>query len=297
MNLSREIRRFGRKAKRYFPDIAFGVGVCLTASGVYHLVKESRNDPGDGALAEINSDWRDAKKNAEGKPAIEKAKILGGVSVTNTCKFVKVYHGPVIEYVVGQALCCGAYTYRRRELIMVENSLAASAAMLAGVQKRIEERFGPDMAHDILYDVRPTQDQHPDGTVDEHTKMLPGEGNDELVFIFNKENRYWARGMTNDQAFQMLKDSLYTLQERYARKSTDILFLNDMRKEVGAPLTAFGQTNGMSKVLNPDGVPSFGWEREDMKHHIRQFVNGEVDWIPIEFSCDGYVLEQLKKEK
>ena len=93
--------------------------------------------------------------------------------------------------------------------------------------------------------------------------------------------------------------TIWYLQQRRNEAQTlfenqGFLFLNDVYKMLGYPLTQAGQILGWLKNSeNGDGYISFGIENID-DENVRMFRNGKVKYVVLDFNVDGPIIDGLE---
>lgn len=300
--MSRNLHKFGFKFKKHSPEILAVAGVVgIVASGVM-ACKASTKLSGviDEAKEQLDQvhDYVE-KEGFSDKYTEEDSKKDTAIIYTQTAvKLVKLY-GPAV--VLGTLSITAMLTSNK---ILRKRNIALAAAYTA-VDKsfkeyrgRVVERFGEELDRELKYNLKAkeieeivTDENGEETTVKKTvTAMDPNDISDYARF-FDESCPNWSKSSFHNQTF--LKQ-----QQNYANdllKAQGYLFLNDVYKMLGIPVTPAGQAVGwIYDEKNPVGDNFVDFGLYDLNDEAKRlFINGHERTILLDFNVDGNIMNMI----
>lgn len=297
--LTRKMGRAGLKLKKHSPEILMAAGIVGTITGTVMACKATLkvND----ILEEHENEMAKIQKviDMDLEYSEEDKKKDTTIIYTKTAvSFAKNYAPAVI--VSGLSLTC----------ILASNNIlrkrnVALAAAYAGIDKafkdyrsRVVERFGEKLDHELRYNIKAVEVEETviDENGEEKTVVNTVEVADPNSFspyciIYDDGCNGWSKDPEENKFFLLQ-------QQNYANeklKSQGYLFLNDIYKALGAPVTKAGQSVGwIYDEKNPIGDNYIDFGILDVNSpKARDFVNGYERNIVLDFNVDGDILDKI----
>ena len=272
--------------------VASGVMACKAStklSGVIEEAKEQLDQVHDYVEKEGFSD----------KYTEEDSKKDTAIIYTQTAvKLVKLY-GPAV--ILGTLSITAMLTSNK---ILRKRNIALAAAYTA-VDKsfkeyrgRVVERFGKELDRELKYNLKAKEieeivtDENGEETIVKKTvtAMDPNDISDYARF-FDESCPNWSKSSFHNQTF--LKQ-----QQNYANdllKAQGYLFLNDVYKMLGIPVTPAGQAVGwIYDEKNPVGDNFVDFGLYDLNDEAKRlFINGHERTILLDFNVDGNIMNMI----
>lgn len=297
----RSLFKAGLKLKKHSPEILVGVGIVGTVTATVMACKatikagdilEEHNAQMDAINAVVEMGCEDYTEEVRKKDT--------AIVYTQTAvKYVKLY-GP--SFALG-ALSIGCIVYSHNILNKRNAALAAAYATIdcsfKDYRGRVIERFGKELDRELKYNIKAQEFERTE--IDEKGKETVVK---ETVNVADDPNTYsdYAR-FFDDGCEGWSKDPEQNLcflkcQQSYANeklKSQGYLFLNDVYKMLGIPVTKAGQCVGwIYDEKNPigDNFVDFGFY-DTNRSKVRDFVNGYERTILLDFNVDGNILDLI----
>lgn len=298
----RTASRIGLKVKKHSPEILVVTGVVGTVAATVMACKATTK--ATDILEEYHYQMDAIHKvseteSPENYSEEDKKKDTAIVYTQTAVKFAKLYGPAIFVGVMSIACILGSH-----KLLTKRN--AALAAAYAGVDTafkeyrgRVVERFGKALDKELRYDIKERDLKEGEVVTDENGNELTGNitvteatiNKSDYAKFFDE----YCTGWTKDPEM-----NLYFLnsQQNYANdklKSQGYLFLNDVYKMLGIPVTKAGQCVGwIYDEKNPvgDNFVDFGiFDMHD--ENARLFVNGYERSILLDFNVDGNILDLI----
>ena len=309
--VSRSFSMFGLKVKKHSPEILMVAGIasgvaatvmaCKASTKVNTVLEKAKdeieviNECGETGecMAEVDGEIVTIPYSAE-----DHKKDLSITYAKTGLEFAKMY-GPAVALGVVSISCILASNG-----IMRKRNMALAAAYMTehtsfkDYRGRLIERFGKELDRELKYNIKSKD-------VDEI--VTDSEGNETVVkktveTAQINENSEYARffdegcaGWTKDP-----EDNLYFLrqQEMWANdklKADGYLFLNDVYKMIGIPVSKAGQQVGwIYDEKHPIGDNRVDFGIYDVHNERkRAFVNGYERSILLDFNVDGVILDYI----
>lgn len=297
----RSLFRAGLKLKKHSPEILVGVGIVGTVTATVMACKATTKA---GDILEEHNTQMDAintvvEMGREDYTEEVHKKDTAIVYTQTAIKFAKLY-GPSIALGV---LSIGCIVYSHNILNKRNAALAAAYATIdrgfKDYRGRVIERFGKELDRELKYNIKAQEFERTE--IDEKGKETVVK---ETVNVADDPNTYsdYAR-FFDDGCEGWSKDPEQNLcflkcQQSYANeklKSQGYLFLNDVYKMLGIPVTKAGQCVGwIYDEKNPigDNFVDFGFY-DTNRTKVRDFVNGYERTILLDFNVDGNILDLI----
>lgn len=300
--MSRNLHKFGFKFKKHSPEILAVAGVVgIVASGVMACKASTKLS---GVIEEAKEQLDQVhdyveKEGFSDKYTEEDSKKDTAIIYTQTAvKLVKLY-GPAV--ILGTLSITAMLTSNK---ILRKRNIALAAAYTA-VDKsfkeyrgRVVERFGKELDRELKYNLKAkeieeviTDENGEETTVKKTvTAMDPNDISDYARF-FDESCPNWSKSSFHNQTF--LKQ-----QQNYANdllKAQGYLFLNDVYKMLGIPVTPAGQAVGwIYDEKNPVGDNFVDFGLYDLNDEAKRlFINGHERTILLDFNVDGNIMNMI----
>ena len=309
-NLSRSLNVAGLKLKKHSPEILVVTGVVgLVSSAVMACKATTKVDAVISKAKERIDGIHDTLKDGDMKQAYfeefnevyteeQSKKDLAIVYTQTGLDFVKLY---------GPALLLGALSITAifaSNNILQKRNIALAAAYTAvdkGFKEyrgRVIERFGEELDKELKYNVKAKEVKetvvNEDGTetVVEKTINVPNPNASDYTKCFDEYCLGWTKDAEYNLMFLRQQQSYFNDKLR----TEGYVFLNDVYKALGIPVTKAGQIVGWvydSKDPNADNFIDFGiYDLDDERK--RAFVNGREKSIWLDFNVDGVIWDLLQ---
>lgn len=293
---------FALKIKKHSPEIFLALGIigsvastilaCKATTKIDTVLAESRE-----SIETIHS----AQKNEELQSEYSEQdarKDLAIVYAQTGAKLIKLY-GPAI--IVGglsiTSILTGHNILRKRN-VAIAAAYATVDKSYKEYRKRVAERFGKETEHEIRYNIKAKE-------FTETVVNAKGKEKEEKHIIDVADpNKYsdFARiydcgnlGWTKDPGYNL--SFLRTQQSYFNDKliADGFVFLNDVYKALGFPLTKAGQCVGwVYNKENPVGDNFIDFGIYDInREKAHDFVNGYERSIILDFNVDGNILDLI----
>lgn len=297
----RSLFKAGLKLKKHSPEILVGVGIVGTVTATVMACKATTKA---GDILEEHNAQMDAinavvEMGREDYTEEVRKKDTAIVYTQTAVKYMKLY-APSIAVGV---LSIGCIVYSHNILNKRNAALAAAYATIdrgfKDYRGRVIERFGKELDRELKYNIKAQEFEKTE--IDENGKETVVK---ETVNVADDPNTYsdYAR-FFDDGCEGWSKDPEQNLcflkcQQSYANeklKSQGYLFLNDVYKMLGIPVTKAGQCVGwIYDEKNPigDNFVDFGFY-DTNRTKVRDFVNGYERTILLDFNVDGNILDLI----
>ncbi len=289
------------------PEIMLYSGIGCVIGGFVWGCMSSRKI--DGALEDLQAIVDDSKKylaiaeeenNVEEiaieKKNIQKAYINGGAEVA------KLYVPPVALTSAGIGLIVGSHSEMKSRNMAVTAALTAATNAFSEYKKRVIDHVGAEMEEEIRLDLK--KETVTEEVVDEKTGRKKKVKKEEKVMDKNKalsadissvffdelSPYYQDNGNYN---YMFLKAAQCTMNDQLRVKG--ILFENDVRRELGLPITKEGAVLGWKydEECPEKTYIDFGCFNMDTTQN-RRFLEGIEPVVLLRFNVQGNVWSFLK---
>lgn len=323
---TRAFNRMGLKFKKHSPEILVVAGVAGTVAStimackattkvgtILDKVHEDMHELNLVAIAAgIKADDEDkytdedmtridtlAKNEAVQNYTVDDFKKDTAIIYTQSAiKFVKLYGPAVLIGALSVTSILAGHNITRKRNAALAAAYATVDRGFKEYRNRVIERFGQELDKELKYNVKAkeieetvTDSKGKEKTVKKTVNVA--DPNDYSIYarIFDESCLGWTKNAEDNLTF--LK-----IQQSYANeklKSQGYLFLNDVYKMLGFPMTKAGQIVGwIYDEEHPvgDNFVDFGIY-EMYREKCREFVNGYERSIILDFNVDGNILDML----
>ena len=248
MSLTRNLGKVKLWGIKKSPEILLVTGLVAGGLCVYEACKGTLKA---GEIVDSHKEMIDkihkAKEIAdEGEYTEKDVKMdLTKAYVKTGVKTLKAYAPAIIFGAVSVGCILTSHGLMKKRNLALAASLATVRQGFEEYRSRVIRDLGKEMDEHFLYD---TEDEvHEETTVDSKGKEKKKEKTvkkakyaNAYSRIFDESNKHWVKdGGTN---YLFIRAQLVTLQKKL--EANNFLFLNDVYKELGFPLTIAGQTAG-----------------------------------------------------
>lgn len=309
--LTRTIGKVILKTKKASPEICVVTGiVCGGAAIVMVGVKTWKNKDkltnDISAIKETNNNVKEAKEQENVEKVKEEKKELIKASGNLAKDIAKTYWIPASLSVASVGLIWGSHAILRRRL---SATTAAYAMLLESYKKyrqRVVEELGEEKDQEYAYGVKMVDSVDAEtGEVKRRAMVSKGRTLSPYARWFDEgafdsstgqwlyRNYAWRDSAMLNEA--TLRSAMVTANQLL--KANGYLFLNDVYKLLGLPMSVDGQIVGWDLCGNGDGYVDFGVFPEN-GHQLpvnRAFLNGDTPNALLDFNVDGPILGALEK--
>lgn len=293
--------KFGRQillARKHAPKGLFVAGVAGMVTTVVLASRatlklqdviedlEKQNNQIDTALqmADANYSQEDAQRDS--------TIVLVKTSIT----IAKLYAPAVVVGVASIAALTGSHAILTNRL----NGVTAAYAMLDKGFRRYRSRviteLGAEKDHEFLHGVEEIEvvENTPEGPVTKKVMGPAKHGESPYAVWFDERSSQWKRELIlNQMCLRSTQDWANDMLRAYG-----FLFLNDVYKMLGLPVTPEGQQVGWI-LNNPNGGDNyvdFGIFNHDF-FTVERFVRGDTGAIILDFNVDGVIWDLIGDKK
>lgn len=303
-SISRTVHKVGFSLKKHSPEILVGVGIvgtvasavlaCKATLKVNEIVSDSKTN-----IDEIHTATEKGVTKAGQKYSIEDSKKdLAIVYVQTGFKFAKLYAPAVLLGAASIGCILTSHNIIHKRNAALAAAYTAVDTSFKEYRGRVIERFGKDLDKELRYNVKAKEVE--EVIVDENGDVKTVKKTIDVAHP--SEYSDYARCF-DDGCAGWEKDAEHNLfflrqQQNYANellKTQGYLFLNDVYKMLGIPVTQAGQAVGWiydEKCPNGDNYVDFGIY-DIHKETNRDFVNGYERSIWLDFNVDGPIWHLL----
>lgn len=297
--LTRKMGKVGLKLKKHSPEILMTVGVIGTITGTVIACK---------ATLKVNDILEEHEKEMDKinkvvdmglEYSIEDKKKDTAIVYTKTAvAFAKNYAPAAIVGCVSLTCILASNNILRKRNVALAAAYAGIDKAFKEYRSRVVERFGEKLDHELRYNIKAVEVEETvvDENGNETTVINTVEVADPNSFspyciIYDDGFNGWSKDPEENKFFLLQ-------QQNYANeklKSQGYLFLNDVYKALGAPVTKAGQCVGwIYDEKNPIGDNYIDFGILDVNSpKARDFVNGYERNIILDFNVDGDILDKI----
>lgn len=298
-----KVNRMKIKGRKYSPEILLLLGIAGAVTGtVLACVATTKIDTVKDELENDLDSVHERLGLPEGKTEPENVQELKKettkIYVKSGLRYAKLYAPAVI--VSGLSLSCmvASNVILRKRIIGVTAAYATVAANFKDYRSRVVDRYGNEIDKELRYNI-----QKKEITTDYVDAKGKTKTKTEKVKVIDPNAIGSTARIYDDLCVGWCKDPQANLnflrcQETAANqilKSTGRLFLNDVYKMLGFPMTAEGQVCGwIYNEEEPVGDNFVDFGIYDVTNEkARDFVNGYERNILLDFNIDGRILEMI----
>lgn len=301
--LSRTLHKVGFKLKKHSPEILLVAGV---AGGVVSAVMACKATTKASAILEKTKKNVDAIHEVSENPDFadqytpeDKQKDLTIVYAKSALDFAKLYGPSVVLGVASIGCILASHNIIHKRNLALAAAQVAEATAFKEYRGRVIERFGKELDKELKYNIRTKEIE--EVTVDENGEATVVTKTVEVTDP-NMESDY-ARffddgciGWTKDPETNLIFLKHVQAQANDKLQRNGYLYLNDVYKMLGIPVTKAGQVVGwIYDEKDPIGDNYVDFGIYDLyNERKRAFVNGLERTILLDFNVDGNIWELMK---
>lgn len=302
--MSRTFHKVGFTLKKHSPEILVAVGVvgtvasavlaCKSTLKVNEIVSESKD-----SIDKIHVATEKGVTEAGATYSAEDSKKdLAIVYAQTGLKFVKLYAPAALLGAASIGCILTSHNIVRKRNVALAAAYTAVDTSFKEYRGRVVERFGKDLDKELRYNIKAKEveevvvnENGEEKTVKKTIEVgHPSEYSD-YARCFDETCAGWERNAEHNLFY--LRQQQNWANERL--KTEGYLFLNDVYKMLGIPVTQAGQAVGWiydKECPNGDNYVDFGiYDLYDEQK--RNFVNGYEKSIWLDFNVDGPIWHLL----
>lgn len=292
------------KTKKRSPEILLVSGIvgvitaavmaCKATTRVAEILDETKDDLETIHKAQNNKELAEKYSAEDGK------KDLAIVYIQTGYKFVKLYGPSVALGVLSITGILASNNILRKRNMALAAAYAAIDKGFKDYRSRVIERFGSEVDKELRYNIRAKKIEEIVTGEDGKEKKVKKSVDIANPDVSSEYARFYDDGCTGWE--KDAETNLITLRMMQAwandkLKAQGFLFLNDVYRELGIPLTKAGQCVGW--LYRPDDPDHLGDNYVDFgmydinREKSRDFVNGYERSILLDFNVDGNILDYI----
>lgn len=308
-SVGRVFHTVGLKLQKHSPEILIAAGMVGTVTSAIMACKATTKlstilEPAKKDISAIH----EAAENPDILPKEvnytiqDKKKDLAIVYTQTGLKLAKLYAPAVMVGVTSLGFILASNNIMRKRNVALTAAYTAVANSFKDYRGNVIERFGKELDRELRFNVKAqeveetvTDEKTGEEKTVKTTVMAPANPKNlsDYARCFDETCTGWERN--SEQNLMFLK-----LQQAHANdllNAQGYLFLNDVYKMLGIPITKAGQCVGWvrdskSPKYKGDGFVDFGiYNLHDPQK--RHFVNGYEQSIWLEFNVDGPILDLI----
>ena len=296
---TRTAHKVGFKVKKHSPEILVVTGVigvvastvmaCKATTKASAIVEDHKKQ------VETIHEVRETQSEKYTEEDMKKDTVI--VYSQTIVKLVKSYAPAVAVGVASIACILGSHKILTKRNAALAAAYTTVDTAFKEYRNRVVERFGEALDKELRYNIKAKEVEEVvvDESGNETTVSTTVDTADLLGSPYAKFFDEYCNGWTNDP-----EHNRYFLhcQQNYANeklKAQGYLFLNDVYKMIGIPVTKAGQCVGwIYDEKNPvgDNYVDFGMFNIH-REPTRDFVNGREASILLDFNVDGNILDMI----
>lgn len=300
---SRALNKFGFKIKKHSPEIMVITGVvgvvasavmaCKATTKVSEIIEDAKDQ-----VEKVHSVIEDESISEEEYSVEDSKKDLAIIYAHTGIKFAKLYGPSVILGVASITSILAGHNITRKRNVALAAAYATVDKGFKEYRSRVVERFGKDLDRELKYNIKSkkieevvTDDNGKEKKVKKTIEVANPNDYSDYARFFDESCAGWEKDAEHNLYF-------VKLQQNYANdilKSRGYLFLNEVYKMLGMPVTKAGQIVGwIYDEKNPIGDNFVDFGIYDLYNEkAREFVNGYERSILLDFNVDGNILDLI----
>lgn len=209
------------------------------------------------------------------------------IYVQSCIKVAKNYWKPVTLGLVSLGCIIAAQGILHQRNVALMGAYKALETSFSKYRGRVADVIGAEEERKIRFDIKEEEIVEEDGTVTKVQHFGP-EGSSQYARWFDENSDMWDKNhdynmMTLRAAQNQANDKLH---------ADGFIFLNDVYKSLGIPVSREGQIVGWVRNGDGDGFVDFG-VYDFTNSDSRAFVNGWEKTILLDFNVDGEILDKI----
>jgi hypothetical protein len=280
-------RGVGRKvltAKKNSPHIFFALGVVGTVGSAVLACRATLKL--SDTLDEVKEEVEKAKESQDGSVAVDaQQRDMAFVYAKGSFKLAKLYAPSVVLGTASIVALTGSHIQLSRRNSALMGAYAALQSAHDAYRERVREVLGEEAERDIHLGV--STEAVIDGKSSTNVKVMR-DPNKVSIYAkwFDEDNPNWQK----DPEYNLL---FLKCQQEWAQNrlhSRGYLFLNEVYKDLGIPVTKAGQFVGwVIGKEHSDNFVDFGI----YDVHKTEFLNGREPRILLDFNVDGAIYNEF----
>lgn len=296
---NRTAHKIGLKVKKYSPEILVVAGIAGVVTSTVMACKATIK--ATSIIEEHNKQMNVIHTVSNEKPEkysdedMKKDTVI--VYTQTSVKLAKLYAPSVIIGAVGIACIIGSHNILNKRNAAIAAAYATVDKTFRDYRSRVVERFGEELDKELRYNLKATELE--EITVDENgneksetvTKEAADILDSDYAKFFDESCAGWSKDPEHNKYFLLCQQNM----ANEMLKANGYLFLNDVYKMLGIPVTKAGQVVGwIYDEKNPvgDNYVDFGLGDID-RERVRAFVNGYERTVLLDFNVDGNILDMI----
>lgn len=309
-SVTRTVHKVGFQLKKHSPEILIVAGVvgtvtsavlaCKATTKVSAVLEKAKEDvDGIHSVLEKPELGEIYEKDYGKKYTVEQSKKdLAVVYAQTGFKLVKLYAPSVILGALSLTAIVSSNQILRKRNVALAAAYATVDKGFKEYRGRVVERFGKELDRELLYNLKSKEieevivdEEGNEKTVKTTITTIDGEQYSSFARCFDNNCPGWDRDPERTRFF-------LTQQQNYLNeklKARGWMTLNEVYESLGFDITEEGATIGwVYDDKNPvgDNYIDFGMFNV-YRENARDFVNGYVKYIMLDFNTDGNIFELL----
>lgn len=285
---TKSIGRSSLILKKHSPEILTGVGILGVVTSAVLAAKATLGL--EDVIDEIQTslaDVEDKKVQLEVYSDQDYAKDKLKAYVHGSFKIAKLY-GPAVTLGLASISCIvAAHGIMKKRNVALAAAYKSVEEAFNKYRERVIEELGEEQERDIRLGVREEEVTDEDGKKSIKHSMDPTRYS-AYAKIFDEGNKNWSKEPELNRNFIQNVQN-YANDRLHAR---GYVFLNEVYKDLGLPITKAGQVVGWYLSGEGDNYIDFGMF--DVNNEMaREFVNGYERSIVLDFNVDGDILNKI----
>lgn len=298
---TRILNRTGLKIKQHSPEILMAAGIVGTVASTVMACKATTKATGliEEAKKEIEAIHTVAERSEEYSEKDLQQALTISYARTGV-KLFKLYAPAIALGALSITSIVASHNILKKRNIALAAAYAVVDNGFKKYRKNVVERFGEELDKEFRYGVITKEvderivDEHGNEKIEKKTvKELTGiDGYSQYARFYDDGNKEWSKDPEANLMF-------LRCQQNWANeklRSQGYLFLNEVYDSLGIPRTQAGQVVGwVYDEKNPvgDNYVDFGIYTD--REGNRNFVNGYIPTILLDFNVDGVVWDILNR--
>ena len=304
---TRFLNRTGLKLKQHSPEILMAAGIVGTVASTVMACKATTKideilDESKHKLQVVHDVMDGTIELPEGQTYTEadSKKDLTIIYTQTGIKLFKLYAPAIALGALSITSIVASHSILKKRNIALAAAYAVVDNGFKKYRKNVVERFGEELDKELRYGIKTKEvderivDEHGNEKLEKKTvKELTGiDGYSQYARFYDDGNKEWSKDPEANLMF-------LRCQQNWANeklRSQGYLFLNEVYDSLGIPRTQAGQVVGwVYDEKNPvgDNYVDFGIYTD--REGNRNFVNGYIPTILLDFNVDGVVWDILNR--
>lgn len=280
------------RINKFSPQILTGVGIVGSIGGTVLVARatlklEALVRHHEQGLEVVRLKWVNGEYASDG----ERSRDVIRLYVQFCLELGKLY-GPGASLLLASyiSIAAGQGIAQKRQVALVAAVKSAESALQA-YRARVIEAIGAEKEAEIRYGIQTETVEDANG---KKTKVKTFDRTKFTGYTreFDESNKNWVKG-ARELNFLFLKNVQNWVNDRLEARG--YVYLNEVLDLLGLPEEPSGQVVGWlhKSFDNGDGYIDFGWDNAVNDITKRDFLDGNVDFILLDFNVDGEINSKL----